>query len=152
MDLTELFRLLEPEREAVTMTTNRQGISTTVIHLDYIQPRACVTQLEVLTEMRKLLTYHWCQHAIAVDVNDRSIYHNHRDAYRWCLSGAAMKVMHDMPRNLGWLLDVEVVAVILGFDGTMEMEFFNDSSTHDEVLALLDKHIACLDHAVRAGI
>ena len=98
--------------------------------------------LDSLTRVRKLIEApeSWIQNNIAEDAAGNAIYSYDPTACRFCLLGAIHRVAHAQGRALDMIECLHAVDddQQLG-DGIPE---FNDSATHSEVLALLDRAIS----------
>lgn len=76
----------------------------------------------------------WCQYRYAKNKDGERVFIDDPQAVQWCLSGAMRLIDHDQrspvyKRAYGYLTKI-------GHDGTTG---FNDTHTHSEVLALLDR-------------
>lgn len=100
------------------------------------------TDLETLRQMRILLDKpeHWTQHVYARDIDGKMAVTISDDAYSFCLYGAQRKLTKDgmLSFTVHQIL-MEAMETIGSWDD--EIGHFNDTHTHDQILALLDAAI-----------
>ena len=95
---------------------------------------------EVLMRARELIAWeeNWCQGVAARDKNGREVEPMSELANSWCAVGAIRKVCVDRG-----VAPYDIVAALkkeLGYGYTLPG--FNDSHSHDEVLAVFDRAIS----------
>jgi len=101
-----------------------------------------MTTAEYLREMRKLIEKpeNWCQGEYARDANGNRVHDGSGAATRWCALGSYWKVRYSHPEFETTPLNLLAKAATQrGVQGVAD---FNDSHTHEEVLALFDEAIA----------
>ena len=75
----------------------------------------------------------WCQHNFAVRANGQDTSAYDAEAVAWCALGAISKVRSNM--------DTPVDTYLAMAASPMSVSVFNDSHTHEEVLAMFDRAI-----------
>ncbi len=84
---------------------------------------------------------HWCQHHAAVSISGYSVYPTDRAAVAFCLYGACRRAARDNP-----IVTADALMELAAFAPLNERASwpgrFNDTHSHAEVLALLDRAIA----------
>lgn len=98
---------------------------------------------ETLIQARELLSDEskWGKGALAVNHNGHYVNPHNVDACRWCLAGAIAKVS---PDDGTYIADViNPIAEVFGLENWEEIADFNDSdmTSHEHILALLDRNI-----------
>ena len=110
---------------------------------------------EILVAVRALIAEeeHWCKQAHAQDVNKHVVGVDDPEAYSFCLTGAVRRALLDAgiddAMESGWVfralvkcLDGDQLSRSMAAINGFVLTGFNDTATHAEVLALLDKAIA----------
>ncbi len=102
--------------------------------------------IKVLTKARELLAVpeRWTKRAEARNTKRREVYWSSEDAVCWCLAGAISKISPSM--RDAWRAEDALDAVAPPAPRSSERPYiaFNDrrSTTHADILALLDRAIA----------
>ncbi len=101
--------------------------------------------LEILKAGRALIENpaHWTQRAFAIDCGGVDVGASSPNACSWCSIGALLKAGNHDPLTPGRRHLEQAIEQILGF--AMDLDDFNDTHTHSEVLQVWDKAIENAD-------
>lgn len=97
-------------------------------------------QILAVRNVRALIESGWCQNQMAVDADDVEVPYNSPRACKWCLLGAIYQVSATMGLNL-----MEFQRLFHRRTLHFDLAKYNDTHTHEEVLALLDNVIDVLE-------
>lgn len=111
-----------------------------------------MTNKEIFIQMRELLKEkeNWTQRAAARDINGFSCYPEEKEAFSFCLVGAAEKVISILSEKPRTETRIKINEILRKFIPTKEYNSitkFNDdkNTTHEDIIKLLDKIINSLN-------
>lgn len=108
--------------------------------------KCMITDLEILRSLRELISdkEKWCRGTFARDENKNSVSPMESTACAWCIVGGIDKIANDNSVSGDGVL--ERIDLYSLEKQAKNIDHFNDTSSHAEVLKLLDDYIKEIDN------